>query len=66
MRTLTQRAFEGRTLAWDEELEKKISALTNDPIQAAMKKVINPEKISFVQSGDFAKVKKDATPGAPK
>ncbi|HEX5042930.1 MAG TPA: pitrilysin family protein [Candidatus Polarisedimenticolaceae bacterium] len=66
VRTLTQRAFEGRTLAWDEEIEKKIAGLTNDPIQAAMKKVIQPEKISFVQSGDFSKVKKDATPGAPK
>ena len=66
VRTLTQRAFEGRTLSWDKELEEKIAALTNDPIQAAMKKAINPEKISFVQSGDFAKVKKDATPGAPK
>jgi zinc protease len=52
--------YVGRTLAWDETLEKKVQALTNDQIVAAMRKFIDPAKISTVQSGDFAKAKRTA------
>jgi zinc protease len=58
-RTLAGREYLGRTLAWDEALESKVAALTNAQIQAAMKKFIDPAKISTVQAGDFKKV---ATP----
>ncbi len=47
--------FLDRTLAWDEELEKKIAALTPEQINAAMRKYIDPSRLIIVKSGDFAK-----------
>jgi zinc protease len=58
-RTLAAREYLDRTLMWDEALESKVAALTNAQIVAAMKKFIDPAKISTVQAGDFKKV---ATP----
>jgi len=58
-RTLAGREYLGRTLLWDEAYESKVGALTNEQILAAMKKFIDPSKISMVQAGDF---KKTATP----
>jgi zinc protease len=55
----------GRTLAWDETFETQVGALTNEPIQGAMKKFIDPKKISIVQAGDFEKAKKNAAEPAP-
>jgi zinc protease len=49
--------FIKRTLAWDEDFEKKIAALTPDQIVSAMRKWIDPAKISIVKAGDFAKAK---------
>jgi len=43
----------GRTFAWDEQLERRIGALTRDEINAALRRHIRPEKISFVRAGDF-------------
>ena len=62
-RALAAREFQGRTLAWDEQLEKKVTSLTPEEILAAMKKTIDPARISLVQSGDFAKAKKRAGGG---
>jgi zinc protease len=70
-RSLGQRAFQNRTLAWDADLEKRVGALTPEQINAAMKKFINPAKICKVEAGDFAKAaqapagKAEATPKAP-
>jgi zinc protease len=47
--------FLGRTLAWDEELERKITALTPEQINAAMRKHLDPARLVIVKSGDFAK-----------
>jgi zinc protease len=47
--------FLGRTLAWDEELERKIAVLTPEQINAAMRKYIDPSRLVIVKSGDFAK-----------
>ena len=44
-----------RMMKWDDEQEKTISALTIAQINATMKKWIKPEKIVFVQAGDFNK-----------
>ena len=55
-RTLTQNLFLDRTLAWDAELEKKIAALTSAEVQTAMRKHIDPSKITIIKAGDFAKV----------
>lgn len=46
-----------RTYAWDDEMERKVQALTLDQVNAAFKKHINPEKISIFKAGDFAKAK---------
>ncbi|HEX8500216.1 MAG TPA: pitrilysin family protein [Pyrinomonadaceae bacterium] len=45
--------FLGRTLAWDEELERRIGALTPEQINAAMKRHIDPARLVIVKSGDF-------------
>jgi len=47
-----------RTLAYDIELEKKIEALTADQILAALRKHLDPAKLSLVKAGDFAKTTK--------
>ena len=47
--------FLDRTLAWDAALEKKIAALTPDQIVAAMRRHIDPSKITIVKAGDFEK-----------
>ncbi len=49
----------GRTLDFTAELEKQIENLTVDQVNAAMKKHIDPSKISYFKGGDFAnKLKK--------
>jgi len=47
--------FLDRTLAWDAEVDKKVEALTPEQIVAALRKHIDPAKISIVKAGDFAK-----------
>jgi zinc protease len=43
----------GRTLAWDEELERRITALTPAQVRDAMRRHVNPSKLSVVKAGDF-------------
>jgi len=54
---LSSYLFLNRTLAWDDAFEKKVSALTPDEIVAAMRRHIDPAKITIIKAGDFAKVK---------
>jgi zinc protease len=61
-RMLAADLYIGRTLAFDADLEKKVKALTKDQINAAMKKYIDPAKVSMFKAGDFAK----AAAAAPK
>jgi len=49
--------FVKRTLAWDEQFEKAIAALTPQQIVQAMRTYIDPKKLSIVKAGDFAKAK---------
>jgi zinc protease len=44
-----------RTLEWDAEFEKKVEALTPEQITAAMRKYLDPAKLSIIKAGDFAK-----------
>jgi zinc protease len=53
--TLVNGLYLNRTLAWDAEMEKKIEALTPEQILAAMRKHIDPAKITIIKAGDFAK-----------
>ncbi len=52
---LTGQYVTGRTMAFDANFEKMVSALTVADVNAAMKKYIKPAKISAVEAGDFAK-----------
>lgn len=55
-------AFIGRSLAFDKALEARVSALTPDLINAAMKRYIDPSKITIVKAGDFEKKQEPAKP----
>jgi zinc protease len=46
----------GRTLAWDEQLEKRIAALTPQEVLAALRKYLDPAKLSVVKAGDFPSI----------
>ena len=47
--------FTGRTLKWDSDLDVMLKALTPEQINAAMRRHIDPSKITIVKAGDFAK-----------
>jgi zinc protease len=53
---LTNYMFINRTLDWDLALETRINALTPDQVNAAMRRHIDPTKISIIKAGDFKKV----------
>jgi zinc protease len=46
---------DGRTFAFNEDLENKVRKLTPDAVAAAMRTVIEPDRISIVKAGDFKK-----------
>ena len=47
----------GRTWAWSKQLEDKIAALTTAQVSAALRKHIDPSKVTVVKAGDFSKAK---------
>ena len=47
--------FIGRTLQFDAELDAKLQALTPEQIIAAMRRQIDPAKITIIKAGDFGK-----------
>ena len=53
-RTLAQDLYIDRTLQWDAQLESRIAALAPSEIQAAMRRHIDPTKITIVKAGNFA------------
>ena len=55
VRMLTSRDYDGRTMAWDEEIEKKVTALTPDDIGKAVRRNIDLAQVSIVKAGDFKK-----------
>ncbi|CAN5580455.1 pitrilysin family protein [soil metagenome] len=54
---LSGNLFLSRTMKWNEDLEKKIAALSVEQVNAAMRKWLKPEKITIVQAGDFNRKK---------
>jgi zinc protease len=52
---LNQYLFLKRTLQWDADLDAKLKALTPEGINAAMRRHMDPAKITIVKAGDFAK-----------
>ena len=54
-RVLTSRDYDGRTMLWDDELEKKVAALSPDEIGNAVRRTIDLAQVSIVNAGDFKK-----------
>ena len=50
---LSSNLYLNRTLAFDDSMENKISAIPVADVNTTMKKYIHPDKISYVQAGDF-------------
>jgi zinc protease len=48
----------GRTMAWDADLESKVRALTPEQIRTAMQKYLDPAKMTYMRGGDFTKAAK--------
>ncbi len=53
---LVRNARLGRTMAWEEELDTKLKALTPEQVSAAVKASIDPKKLVVVKAGDFKTV----------
>ncbi|MEP7154506.1 MAG: pitrilysin family protein [Betaproteobacteria bacterium] len=48
----------GKTFAWSKQFEDRVSALTAEQVTAALRKHINPDKVTIVKAGDFVKAAK--------
>jgi zinc protease len=55
---LRQYLFQDRTFTWDADLEEKVAGLTPEQIVAAMRRHIDPAKVSIVKAGDFGGAQK--------
>ena len=53
----------GRTFAWDEDLERRVAALTPKAVVEALRRHIDPSKLTIVKAGDFANVSAAAPAG---
>ena len=49
--------FLGRTFAFSKQFEDRIRALKTPDVSAALRKYIDPAKVTVVKAGDFSKVK---------
>ena len=57
---LAAELYLGRTLQWDADFEKKVGELKPDQIRDALRRRLDPGKLTIVRAGDFAKA-----PAAP-
>lgn len=53
---LANNLYLGRNFAWDADFDAKIAALTPSQIQDALKKYLDPRKLSIVEAGDFTRI----------
>lgn len=51
---LADNLFWGRTMAWREQRDNDYAALTSEQVNAALKKYLDPGKMSAAIAGDFA------------
>ena len=58
---LADNLYLGRNFAWDADFDAKIAALTPSQIQDALKKYIDPRKLSIVEAGDFTRISASGT-----
>jgi zinc protease len=63
--TLNNYLYLNRTMNWDADFEKKMESLTPEQVNAAMKKHIDPSKISIIKAGDFSKAAKKVAEQQP-
>jgi zinc protease len=54
---ISSREQYARTLAWDEQLDAKLEALTLDQVNTAFRKHVNPAQLAIVKGGDFKAAK---------
>jgi zinc protease len=50
---LSNYLYLGRTFAWDVDFEKRIAALTPAEVRDALRRHIDPKKLTFLKAGDF-------------
>ena len=50
---LSSYLFYGRTFAWDIDFEKRLAALTPEQIRDALRRHIDPTRLSVIKAGDF-------------
>ena len=55
--------FYGKTFADSQEFENKIAALKPEDVLAAMRRHIDPARLTIIKAGDFAKAAKSAAAG---
>ena len=53
LRLIATREDADRTLAWDEQMDAKLDALTLDQVNAAFRRHVDASAISIVKAGDF-------------
>jgi zinc protease len=53
--SLAENLYLGRTMQFQAELEQKIKNLTPDVVDAALRKYLDPKRLSVVTAGDFGK-----------
>jgi zinc protease len=56
VQTLVGHGRLGRTMAWEEELDTKVKALTADQLSSTVKRIFDPKKVVTVKAGDFKTV----------
>ena len=59
-RSLSSYLSDGRTMAYDKNLEAKVAALTLAQVNQSLRDYLKPEVVSVVTAGDFAKVAKES------
>ena len=52
---LASNLYFGRTMQFQAELDARLAALTVDEVNAAIRRHLDPEKLSVYLAGDFAR-----------
>jgi zinc protease len=53
---LAEKLYQGRTFAFDADLESNLNELTPDAVMAALRKHLEPKKLVVIRAGDFKKL----------
>ncbi|MBK7714513.1 MAG: insulinase family protein [Gemmatimonadetes bacterium] len=59
---LQGKVYLGRTMAFDADLEHRVSGLTLQQVNGALQRYLDPAKLTVVKAGDFAKGRQPASP----